>query len=112
MSLLKSESNKVFYCFAFGLNLTLLATTNQFFSGCLNPVDLRHTHKSFMGLYFEGWLLNCPLDKKKSFKGMKVSSVVLILSLMAFDTTKARHVTILEKLLYIFLRFNCTSKFV
>lgn len=53
------------FLFCFGLNLTLLAASNQFFSGCLNLVDLRHTHKSFMGLYFEGWLSKCPLDKKK-----------------------------------------------
>lgn len=35
---------------------------NEFFSGCLNSLDCRHMHKYFMGLSFEGWLSDCPVD--------------------------------------------------
>lgn len=73
-------------------------------------MDLRHAHKFLMGLYFEGDQISVS-TKKKSFKGMKLSSQVLVIFLMSFDTLKALRPENKEVALNtVFLRFQLHRK--
>ena len=62
MSVVQAEPFLVWPRFKFDTLNNSFTSFNEFFSGCLNSLDLRHTHKYFMGLSFEGWLSDCPLD--------------------------------------------------
>lgn len=61
-TVVRAESFLVWPRFKFDTLNNSFTSFNEFFSGCLNSLDRRHTHKYFMGLSFEGWLSDCPLD--------------------------------------------------